>query len=45
MKAAVADRRIRHKLGKALMSSFNWPDADEIRIFNDFVPRSFFFRE
>ena len=45
LRAAVADRRIRHKLGKALMAHFNWPDADEIRIFDDFVPRSFFFRE
>ena len=45
LRAVVADRRIRHKLGKALMAHFNWPDADEIRIFNDFVPRSFFFRE
>ena len=45
LKAAVADRRVRHKLGKALMAHFNWPDADEIYIFNDFVPYSFFFRE
>ena len=45
LKAAVADRRIRHKLGKALMANFNWPDADEIRLANDFVPYSFFFRE
>lgn len=45
LKAAVADRRVRHKLGKALMVNFNWPDADEIRLGNDFVPYSFFFRE
>ena len=45
LKAAVADRRVRRKLGKALMANFNWPDADEIRLANDFVPYSFFFRE
>ena len=45
LKAAIADRRIRHKLGKALMANFNWPDAEEAHIFNDFVPYSFFFRE
>ena len=45
LKAAIADRRVRHKLGKALMANFNYPDADEIRIADDFVPYSFFFRE
>ena len=45
LRAAIGDRRIRHKLGKALMVNFNWPGADEIRICNDFVPYSFFFRE
>ena len=45
LKAAVADRRVRHKLGKALMAHFNWPNSDEIRLYNDFVPFSFFFRE
>ena len=45
LKAAVADRRVRHKLAKALMTNFNYPDADEIRIADDFVPYSFFFRE
>ena len=45
LRAAIGDRRVRHKLGKALMANFNWPDADEVHIFNDFVPYSFFFRE
>ena len=45
LKAAIADRRVRHKLGKALATNFQWPDADEIRITDDFVPYSFFFRE
>lgn len=43
--AAIADPVIRRKLGKALMANFNWPDADEIHLMNDFVPYSFFFRE
>lgn len=45
LRAAIADRRIRHKLGKALMANFNWPDSEEIRLYDDFVDRSFFFRE
>lgn len=45
LKAAIGNKQIRHKLGKALTAHFNWPDADEIYIFNDFVPYSFFFRE
>ena len=45
LRAAIGDRRIRHKLGKALMDNFNWPDADEIHLANDFVPYSFIFRE
>ena len=45
LKAAIADRRVRHKLGKALSANFQWPDADEIRIADDFVPYSFFFQE
>ena len=45
LRAAIVDRRIRHKLGKALMANFNWPGAEEVRFYNDFVPYSFFFRE
>lgn len=37
LRAVVSDRRIRRKLGKALMACFDWPDADEIRLMNDFV--------
>lgn len=43
--AAISNCRIRRKLGRALMANFNWPDADEIHLSNDFVPYSFFFRE
>ena len=45
LRAAIANPQVRHKLGKALMSNFCWPDADEIHLTNDFVPYSFFFRE
>lgn len=45
LRAAVGNPLIRHKLGKALMANFNWPDADEIHLYNDFVPYSFFFQE
>lgn len=45
LRAAISNPLIRRKLGKALMANFNWPDADEIRLYNDFVPYSFFFRE
>ena len=45
LRAAIGNPQVRHKLGKALMQNFNWPDADEIHLYNDFVPHSFFFRE
>lgn len=43
--AAIGNPLIRRKLGKALMLNFQWPDADEIHLYNDFTPYSFFFRE
>ena len=45
LRAAIAHPHIRHKLGKALATNFNWPCADEVRLANDFVPYSFFFQE
>ena len=45
LRAAIGNPLIRRRLGKALMSNFNWPGADEIHLTNDFVPYSFFFRE
>ena len=45
LRAAIGNPQVRRKLGKALMANFNWPDADEIHLHNDFVPYSFFFRE
>lgn len=45
LKAVIKIRHIRHKLAKALMANFCWPDSDEIRLYNDFAPHSFFFRE
>ena len=43
--AAIGNPQVRRKLGKALMTNFQWPDAEEIHLTNDFVPYSFFFRE
>ena len=45
LRAAIGNAQVRHKLGKALMTNFDWPDADEIHLYNDFTPYSFFFRE
>ena len=45
LKAAIDDPLVRRKLGKALMTNFQWPDADEVCLYNDSVPYSFFFRE
>ncbi len=38
LRAAIGNPRVRRKLGKALMTNFNWPDADEVHLTNDFVP-------
>ena len=45
LRAAIGNPQVRHKLGKALMDNFNWPDADEVRLYNDCTKYSFFFRE
>lgn len=42
---ALADPRLRRKLGKALMDNFNWPDAHTVILYADFVPYSFLFEE
>ena len=45
LRAAIGNPLIRRKLGKALMTNFNWPDSQEVHLYNDFVPYSFFFQE
>ena len=45
LRAAIDNPQVRHKLGKALMTNFQWPDADEVRLYNDCTKYSFFFRE
>lgn len=45
LRAAIGNRLVRHKLSKALMVNFNWPNSEEIHFTNDFMPYSFFFRE
>ena len=36
---------VRRKLTKFLRNNFRWPDTDEIILYGDFEPYSFFFRE
>ena len=36
---------VRRKLVRFLRDGFNWPRAEQIRLYSDFVPYSFFFRE
>lgn len=43
--AAISNKVVRGKLVRFLRDHFNWPSADEIRFFNDFLPYSFFFQE
>jgi len=45
LKKAIANPVIRRRLVKALAGNFNWPYSDEIRLYDDFVPYSFFFQE
>ena len=43
--AALADKLTRRKLSKFLRNNFHWRDSTEIIFTDDFIPRSFFFRE
>lgn len=45
LKAALGNGILRRKLIRALQTHFNWPDAERIEFFDDFVPYSFGFRE
>lgn len=36
---------VRRKLVRFLRDNFNWPYTEQIRLYSDFVPYSFFFRE
>ena len=45
LKDTVANITVRRKLAKFLSRNFHYRNATEIRLFNDFVPYSFFFRE
>ena len=45
LKQAVANATIRRKLARFLSRSFHYRGATEIRLFDDFLPYSFFFRE
>lgn len=43
--AAVNDPVVRRKLSRFLRDNFQWPNADEIQLYDDSEPYSFFFRE
>lgn len=45
LKKVVNNRIIRSKLSKFLRNAFQWNSATEIRLYDDFVPYSFFFQE
>ncbi len=45
LKRVVANTMIRRKLARFLSRSFHYRGATEIRLFDDFLPYSFFFRE
>ena len=42
---AISDKLTRRKLCKFLRSNFRWRDSTEILFYDDFIPRSFLFRE
>lgn len=41
----IADSTIRHKLVHSLRDSFNWPSAEKIELYDDYIPYSFVFTE
>lgn len=43
--AAVNNPIVRRKLSRFLRDNFRWPGSDEIRLYDDLMPHSFFFRE
>ena len=42
---ALQNGTVRHKLVRFLRDGFQWPDAERIELFDDFLPYSFTFRE
>lgn len=45
LRKAVENLTVRHKLAKFLSQNFHYRYATEIRLYNDYFPYSFFFRE
>ena len=43
--SVLEDSTIRHKLVRFLRDGFNWPSAEKIELYDDFIPYSFTFRE
>ena len=42
---ALQNGTVRHKLVRFLRDGFCWPDAEQIELYDDFMPYSFLFRE
>ena len=45
LRDTVSDKLTRRKLCKFLRDNFHWSNCTEIRFYDDFIPRSFLFRE
>lgn len=45
LQAVAADPVVRHKLARCLRENFQWPQAESIHFYDDFLPYSFSFRE
>lgn len=45
LRAVLNNGVVRRKLFKCLQRQFRWPDSDQVCLYSDFVPYSFFFRE
>ena len=45
LRAILNNGVVRRKLVRFLRDGFNWPRSEQIRLYSDFVPYSFFFRE
>lgn len=45
LRAALSNKTVRRRLVRCLRDHFNWPGAERICFYNDFLPCSFFFQE
>ena len=45
LKQVAANKKVQRKLFRFLRTHFRWPDSEVIRLYGDFTPYGFFFRE